>query len=444
MQKLLYYTAHRFIGSSLGKIYEQYLREDQQGLPKDRVKQLLVQLFQHCEQHVPYYAKLMADIPLAYEQEPFCYLAQLPVLTKALIRQNFTQLTSDDLAKRHWIYNTSGGSTGEPIRLIQDRAYLDRQTAIQLLSFTWAGRAFGEPAVRIWGSERDILQGSMGWKMKLLNRLTNDQYLNAFRMTPEKMRSFIQQLNHQPPKLIIAYVQAIYELAKFAEQEKLTVEPQAAIVTSAGTLYPFMREKIETVFQCKIFNRYGSREVGDIASECQAHQALHVFPWGNYVEILDDAGQPVPAGTEGNIVVTCLTNHAMPLLRYAIGDRGSLSPQQTCACGRTGQRLEKISGRSVDTFKTSNGSLVDGEYFTHLLYFRDWVHKFQIVQKDHDRIIFKIVPGEASYQPQELAEICEKTKLIMGRDCAVDFEFTKEILPSASGKYRYTISEVGS
>lgn len=442
MQKLIYYTAHRLIGSSLGQVYEQYLREDQGGVPADRVHQLLVQLFQHCEAHVPYYAKLMNDIAVDYTKDPFRYLAQLPVLTKEYIRQNFTQLTSDDLAQRRWIYNTSGGSTGEPIRLIQDRAYLDRQTAIQLLSFTWAGRAFGEPAVRIWGSERDILQGTMGWKMKTLNRLTNDQYLNAFRMTPEKMRAFIKLLNRERPKLIIAYTQAMYELAKFAEAEDLPVAPQQAIVTSAGTLYPFIREKIERVFQCKIFNRYGSREVGDIAGECQAHRDLHVFPWGNYVEILDEAGQPAPAGTEGNIVVTCLTNHAMPLIRYAIGDRGILSPRQSCSCGRTGQMIEKIVGRSVDTFKTNDGVLVDGEYFTHLLYFRDWVQQFQIIQKDPRRIVYRIVQGEADYGAQELDEICAKTKVIMGQDCQVNFEFTNEIQPSASGKYRYTISEV--
>ena len=57
-------------------------------------------------------------------------------------------------------------------------------------------------------------------------------------------------------ELITAYADSIYELAKFAEHEDLPVRPQTAIITSYTMLYPFMREKIETVFQCKVYNRY--------------------------------------------------------------------------------------------------------------------------------------------------------------------------------------------
>ena len=124
-------------------------------------------------------------------------------------------------------------------------------------------------------------------------------------------------------------------------EKSLPIRPQVAIMTSAGTLHPLMREKIETAFQCKVFNRYGSREVGDIASECEAHAGLHVFPSGNYIEIVDDQGHPVPNGEEGNILVTNLYNYAMPLIRYYIGDRGVLSRSDRCACGRQGQ----ISGK---------------------------------------------------------------------------------------------------
>jgi phenylacetate-CoA ligase len=207
-------------------------------------------------------------------------------------------------------------------------------------------------------------------------------------------------------------------------------------------LYPFMREKIQTVFQCKVFNRYGSREVGDIACERPGYEGLRIAPWGNYVEIVDNEGNPVPDGTEGNILVTSLTNFAMPLIRYQIGDRGVLSARKNSAQGGYGQVLERVLGRTVDTFKTKNGTLIDGEYFTHLLYFRDWVWRFQVVQESHSSIVFKIVKSELDYQQAELEEITTKAKLIMGDDCTVAFEFVDEILSGDSGKYRYTISEI--
>jgi phenylacetate-CoA ligase len=132
----------------------------------------------------------------------------------------------------------------------------------------------------------------------------------------------------------------------------------------------------------------------------------------------------------------------MPLIRYTIGDRGVLSPDETCACGRRGQILQKVSGRNVDTFKTSQRVLVDGEYFTHLMYFRPWVNKFQVVQKSPNLIQFKVVKTGAGAKPDELDEITDKVKVLMGADCNVAFDFVDDIPPTASGKYRYTISEV--
>lgn len=442
IRKALYFSAWRLLGSSLGQQYEAMLKEDQERTGSDLVPARLAQLLAHCERAVPYYRDLLRDPGGAFDPQRPPDLAQLPLLTKALIRQNFDRLQSADLPQRKWSFNTSGGSTGEPVRFIQDQEYRDRQMAVQLLSFKWAGRELGQPTVRIWGSERDVLRGSMGVRMKFYNNLTQDKWFNAFRMTPENVRALLRELNANPPRLIVAYAQAVYEVAKFAEHEKIRMAPQSAILTSAGTLYPFMREKLEAVFGCQVFNRYGSREVGDIACECEAHAGLHVFPWASYVEIVDDNGAPVPRATEGNIVVTCLSNYAMPLIRYAIGDRGVLSPDETCACGRRGQILQKVSGRNVDTFKTSQRVLVDGEYFTHLMYFRPWVNKFQVVQKSPNLIQFRVVKTGAGADPGELDEITDKVKVLMGAECKVAFDFVDEIPPTASGKYRYTISEV--
>ncbi|MDF5706261.1 MAG: AMP-binding protein [Nostoc sp. S4] len=393
----------------------------------------------HCYKFVPYYAKLIDSLPNKeiIQQKPELYLCQLPILTKDIIRTNFEQLKSTDLAQRQWYLNTSGGSTGEPIKLIQDAEYNDHSTAISLLYSYIAGRELGEPEVRLWGSERDIFQGTMGWKANFFNFLRNTTYMNAFQMTTQRMRNFLKLLNTKQPKLIVAYAQAIYELAKFAEAEQIKLIPQKAIITSAGTLYTWMRQKIESVFQCQVFNRYGSREVSDIACEKPGEKGLWVAPWGNYIEIVDDDNNPVPPGVEGNILVTSLINFAMPLIRYKIGDRGTLSREY-----KSGQILQQVSGRNVDIFKTHTGTLVDGEYFTHLLYFKDWIHKFQIIQKNYLEITIKIIQANSDYFTEELDDIVAKCKLMMGKDCVVNFEFVNNIPVNHSGKYRYTISEV--
>jgi phenylacetate-CoA ligase len=201
-----------------------------------------------------------------------------------------------------------------------------------------------------------------------------------------------------------------------------------------------MREAITKVFQCPVYNRYGSREVGDIACERPGLYGLWVAPWGNYVEVIDHRGASLRAGAEGELIITCLTNFAMPLLRYQIGDRGVLAARRQLG----GQVLERVLGRNVDTFKLRDGTLIDGEYFTHLMYFRDWVRKFQVVQQEYDKVVFRVELNQP-FEPTktELMEIAAGARAVMGTSCHVKFEFPEEVLPASSGKFRFTISEVG-
>ena len=84
--------------------------------------------------------------------------------------------------------------------------------------------------------------------------------------------------------------------------------------------------------------------------------------------------------------------------------------------------------------------MVNGEYFTHLLYFRPGITKFQVVQTDPDRVVYRLV-GEWSFTEEERSEIVIGTKKAMGVECRVEFENLAEIRTSHSGKYRYTICE---
>ncbi len=445
-KKTAYLSYAALRGYRFPALLSSYRREYEGGGGYEVATRKLVELLRHCRQSVPYYARVMRDLEARHleDADPREYLSRLPILTKATLRANFDGLQSVDLDRRKWFYNTSGGSTGEPVRLIQDRDYDDRSKATSLLCHALLGCDVAKPIVRLWGSERDLEGGTQSAKAAFFNWLTGTTWLNAFRMSPQRMREYVGTLNGLRPALILAYAQAAYELARFIESERLCVGPQRAIVTSAGTLYPFMREKISQVFGCRVYNLYGSREVSVVGCEVPGIEGLWVVPWSNFVEILDDDGRAVRPGEEGNVVVTCLTNFAMPLVRYWIGDRGALAPQRATEGRVSSQVLKTVSGRNVDAFRTREQKLVDGEYFTHLLYFRPWVGKFQVVQKAHEHLLFKIVKADGGPSRAELEDIAARSRLVMGRDCRIDFEFPGELPPHASGKFRYTISEVSA
>lgn len=442
LRKATYFALCGLRGQPVGTYYAHFLREEREGISPGTTKRLLIELLSHCKQSVPYYAEAMRDLGDFFYEDPEEYLRHFPILTKNTIRSHFDELKSADLPHRRWYLNSTGGSTGEPVRFIQDREYAARSGAVSLLYSKLVGREIGECQVYLWGSERDIIHGSQGWKARLINKLTNTTFLNAYRMTPERMREFIAMLNSRRPKLIVAYAEAIYELTRFSEHEGLELVPQSAVITSAVTLHPFMRDAVERVFQCRVFNRYGSREVGDVACERPGYEGLWVAPWGNYVEIVDGEGNRVPDGTEGEILVTSLTNFAMPLVRYRIEDRGMLSPSGSNDGGQCGQVLQRILGKTLDMFKTKDGAFVEAGYFESMMYFRDWVSRFQVVQKNYDSVVFRIVRSDHRYEQSELDDISAQTRLVMGNDCEVTFQFVDEISASGSGKYRVAVSEV--
>lgn len=412
---------------------------------------LIKALLCHAYENVPYYRRFIEQLggPRIIEKEGAkVVLAGLPFLTKRLIRENWEDLKSQDLPNRKWFYNTSGGSTGEPVRLIQDRTFHDQGQALKEFYDLWTGYRPGMPKVILWGSERDLLVGRETWKIRFGRWLRNEHWLNAFRMGPAEMKRYVKIINTVRPVQILAYAEAMYELARFVEQEELEVWSPRAVMTSAGTLYDYMRELIGRVFQAPVYNRYGSREVGDIACECEAHQGLHICPLTHYVEIVRENGSPAPPGEIGEVVVTSLTNYAMPLIRYRIGDMAAWAEYE-CSCGRKWPLLKEVTGRTADTFISPSGIRVHGEYFTHLVYFRDWVRKFQFIQETRERVRLLVIPAVPKEKlkeiiDQERADIEQKIQAAMGPECKLEIEVVDDIPSSPSGKYRYTISKEAS
>src|SRR5690606_37329786 len=98
----------------------------------------------------------------------------------------------------------------------------------------------------------------------------------------------------------------------------------------------------------------GLNEIGVVASRCEAGR-FHVNIEHCHVEIVDDDGVPCGPGERGRVVVTALTNLAMPLLRYDTSDVASV-PTGPCACGRTLPGFERLLGRHRDLRDTPPGT----------------------------------------------------------------------------------------
>ncbi|WP_289139693.1 phenylacetate--CoA ligase family protein [uncultured Brevibacillus sp.] len=413
-------------------------KESLHQLQQERLKSLLA----HAFHNTTYYHEILRECEVVdrlgnIQLDNF---SNLPLLDKELIRLRFEELLSSDKSERNWYENTSGGSTGVPVRFIQDEEYFFWNQAIKALDDEWTGRAIIDKQVRLWGSERDLMVGRDRFRTQVGRWLRNERWLNSLRMTQATMREYIDEINRFRPVQILAYVESLYELARYSEREKISLYSPRAIMTSAGTLYPHMRETIERVFQTKMFNRYGSTEVGDVACECDRHKGLHVSTPTHFVEIVRPDGTPARPGEVGEIIITLLVNQVMPFVRYRIGDMGVWSAE-TCDCGRGLPLLQEVIGRRTDMFIDQQGRWIDGRVFLFILDPKPYIQKFQVIQEKKDMLRVLIVPVDRGVGYQEEIESIRRDiqKIMM---CSVHFEFCDEIEPSPSGKYLYTISNV--
>ena len=430
-----YLALHALRGSRLPRLYRTYLSQDRERAYPDPATGLSATL-EHAVRTVPHYRGVAS--PAEVRADPFAALARFPVLTRATVRARGGELLSEAGDRSGWRRNTSGGSTGEPVLLWQDPEHLARTVAIRDVYSGWAGGGLGEPELYIWGSERDLLAGRESLPVRLGNRLLRRSLLNAFHLSDDAILGILGEVRRGPPKLVVTYAQAGDEVARVAEERAMAVPPQRGVISTAGTLYAFMRRRIETVFGCAVLNRYGSRETGDMAGECERRSGLHVLPWSCHIEVVDDDGLPVGPGEAGEVLVTGFTNRAMPLIRYAIGDRARLPRAGfVCPCGRETAMVAEVSGRVVDSFLAAGGARVDGEYFAHLLYFRPWLQRFEVVQVAPDEVVYRFV-APAGVPSREAEEIRQMTKSALGAACGVRFEEVEEIPPLPSGKRSYT------
>ena len=435
----------KYINRSKVLTYYQKLKELQwNSLEGNREiqRKKLYELIKYTSQNIPYYRKIIKKYDIQFSEDTiFDDIKKIPLLTKDVIRNHFDKLYK--FIDNTYYRNTSGGSTGAPVVFYQDKEYLDWANAAKCLFNEWAGRKLGDPMLKLWGSLPDTLGSHHGIKGYLRQQVSGITTLNTYRVTKEDMYRHVKEINKIKPHLILAYTNNIEELTRFILEHYLSVYSPSAVMTTAGVLYPEVKAKIEEVFHTTVFNRYGSREVSDMACNCEKDEGLHLIPAVHYLEIVDDEGRQVKPGKPGNIIVTSLTNYTMPLIRYQIGDRGVLS-NKACSCGRGFPLLEKVEGRINSSFRNKFGDIIS-EGFIRLFYYRENIKQFQVIQESLEKITVNLVlkdKKQLKVIDKDLREITASIEKIMKSDVIVEYNLVDIINPSPSGKYSYVFSRV--
>lgn len=420
--------------------------EGNQYLPLDHLKSMQLKSVQsivaYAYENTDYYQKIFDENGIhPSDIKNLKDLQKLPPLTKIDIQTNSDALLSKEYRKDSLIKDASGGSTGEPTVFYKTLEYQQLRSADQLRHDRWSGWDIGDRFALIWGAQRDLKAGQSFREFIISRYIARIWELDAFDMNIDTMNKYVKTLQRIQPKMVLGYANALVAFSEYLikHHPNHNIRPKG-IISSAETLTESKRRIIQSAFKCKVLNRYGSREVGLIASECSEQKGLHINSDNIFVEIVRD-GQCVPDGKSGDILVTDLSNKAMPLIRYKLGDVGRLS-QSSCSCQRTLPILESVEGRSGDFFVAKDGSLVHGEYFTHLFYGVHDVKQFQMIQESLEHVELKLVSVEKNIKASYIESFIVKTVEMLGAQCQVHVDFVDDIPPTVSGKRLFTISRV--
>lgn len=328
---------------------------------------------------------------------------------------------------------TTGGSTGQPVRVLKNVDALSTERAATWRAYEWAGVSVGDPQGRFWGVPH-TRKGRL--KAAVTDWIANRKRISAFDLTTESLSCYYRQLAAFRPAYLYGYVSVLEALARHIDEQGLAPIPGVkSVITTSEVLYPGSRELIQNAFGVKVFNEYGCGEVGSIAHECE-HGRMHIMADNLLVEIAGD--------NAGDIIVTDFHNRKMPLVRYRVGDYGRLS-EENCPCGRKLPVLSDVYGRAYDLIRLKNGIAIHPESLIYVVEdFKDQndsIAQFQAVQRSYDELELLILPKPG--WTNDIAEgLIRKMQANLSSQLTYAIHLVENIHRETSGKMRLVKSEV--
>lgn len=396
-------------------------------------------LLRTARDQTPYYARQLAGLSLPLTS--LAGLTNLPVLSKQAIRENFDALQNVSLPRSRFVLSRTGGSTGEPMFYYWDKQGQDWNRASVYRSAEWAGVALGEKTVQMSGSHFDYSRAQSLFS-RLVYALQRYRDFPVAFISDALLERYYRKLLVYRPTSIWGYASGIDAFAGFIETRHPGTDWRflRSLITSSETLRPEQRLRINRVFGAdKVHDNYGSREMY-IGAECRAHTGYHVHAEVLIVEVVDKHNRPCPPGMPGRVLLTDLSNHAFPFIRYEIGDVAALAADGACPCGVTLPRLQSLQGRIGDMIVLTDRILTPPNFATLFSDLRG-VKAYQVRQDRIDEIKLLLVPDK-DYVPAFSDYVLGAVRTMVDGRATVTLELVDDLPVPESGKRRYIISTV--
>jgi phenylacetate-CoA ligase len=323
-----------------------------------------------------------------------------------------------------WPSSRSSGSTGEPFRVYYD----PRAWAVLKYLVKWRGRV----ACGVRARDKLALLDAIPTDRRSRSTLERTGRVRRISVLQDSQLAAAELLAFRPD-ILYGLPSALREIADGVEQLKGTLRPRR-VFTSGELPARSRRERLAEAFECPVLDVYGTSETKEIAFEC-TDGCLHVNDDVVLVEILDAQGRACEVGEEGEIVVTCLVNMAMPLIRFRTGDRGRLLPDR-CACGLHLKRMGVVVGRVVDMLQLAGGDRLSPYALTIAIEDVPGIRRYQVEQTEESALLVTVVLEDEAPAREVQDGIRSAVSAATGGRAAASVQLVDDLPKGPGGKVR--------
>lgn len=417
-------------------------------LPREQIEALrdrrIRRLTRYAARWVPYYRTWFAreridprDIHGAAELE------RLPVLDKEIVRAHPRQFLAEAPAARGALSFLTSGSTGVPIEIHHDRASL------------LANLAFGErerdPVNNTCGSFRpkELYIGYETSTFKKVIAFYEDSMLfpvrprRRFVSLQEPLERVAEIVNAERPDVLVGYGGWIDLFFRTVAARRFDLHLPRMVMYMGEALPHGGREFIEGTFGVPVFSRYNAVESFKIGFFCEHRAGFHVHEDLCHVQIRGSDGNTLPAGEQGEIVISNLINQGSVLLNYPIGDMASMS-SHTCPCGRSFRLLSELEGRVEDILPLADGRFVHPRSVWQVFKNDRDILQYQLTQHEPRRFELTLVTVDRETFDRALKRALPDLRGLLGPDVLIETHHRTEFVRRPGSKFRAVVSRCGT
>lgn len=353
-------------------------------------------------------------------------LAKLPFVTKQDLRDNYPfglfAVPKEELVRIH----ASSGTTGKPTVVGYTQGDLETWTECVSRIACMGGAKREDVAQICFGY--GMFTGALGLHYGLEN--IGATIVPSSTGNSEKQIMYMKDFETSLLVATPSYALRLAEIARSMGVNPITDLKVKIALVGSELLTEAMRDEIHKYWgdDVLVTSNYGMSELmgPGVSGECEFLDGMHINEDFFIPEIINpETGEVLPAGEQGELVITCIKKEGLPLIRYRTKDITRLI-YEPCKCGRTFVRMENLSGRSDDMLKIRGVNVFPSQIEEVILSFTELGPHYEIVvERDGylDKLTVKVELNVETDSFKELERIANavkgKLRIILGLDAKV-------------------------